>query len=303
MNLQHLYYFQTLARLQHFAKSAAELYITQPALSYAIGSLEKELGVKLFERTSHYSRLTPAGAVFLKHISVALEELEKGKYAVQSIADTPDSVVRILTEKTFITAVILQSFQETGIYQDIDIKLTQSQSSNSDPYDQLRLKNCDILFSTSYPTSSDIEFFEISDLPLVLLVNQAHSLATSNNVDLYQLDWSQPVVVRSDPNSITVKRINSIYKMVGYDPSTSTCRVRSSIALATLVEIGAGIGIASYFPQLDNFKGLKVLKISSPSVLNSLYISRNANAPHTRSNDTFFSFVKEHYALSETTVT
>lgn len=303
MNLQHLYYFQTLARLQHFAKSAAELYITQPALSYAINSLEKELGVKLFERSSHFSRLTPAGAVFLKHINAALEELEKAKYAVQAVDDSQSSVIRVLTEKTFITAVILQSFQETDIYRDVDIKLTQSQSSSSDPYDQLRLNNCDIVFSTTFPTSSGIEFFEISDLPLVLLVNRSHPLAALDSVDLYELDWTQPVVVRSDSNSITVKRINSIYKMVGYDPAASTCRVRSSIALATLVEIGAGIGIASYFPQLDSFKNLKVLKISSPSVLNTLYVSRNANGQYTRTDDAFFSFVKEHYALSDAAAT
>lgn len=52
MNLYHLRYFATLAHLEHYTKAAEILSITQPSLSHAISSLEKELGVKLFERTA-----------------------------------------------------------------------------------------------------------------------------------------------------------------------------------------------------------------------------------------------------------
>lgn len=50
MNLYHLRYFATLAHLEHYTKAAEILSITQPSLSHAISSLEKELGVKLFEK-------------------------------------------------------------------------------------------------------------------------------------------------------------------------------------------------------------------------------------------------------------
>ena len=50
MNLYHLRYFATLAHLEHYTKAAEILSITQPSLSHAIASLEKELGVKLFEK-------------------------------------------------------------------------------------------------------------------------------------------------------------------------------------------------------------------------------------------------------------
>ena len=44
MNLSQLYYFRKLAELQHYTKSAKELFITQPTLSGSISSLEQELG-------------------------------------------------------------------------------------------------------------------------------------------------------------------------------------------------------------------------------------------------------------------
>ena len=55
MNLSQLYYFAKLSEMQHYAKAAKELYITQPSLSHAIKSLEAELGVSLVRegRASH----------------------------------------------------------------------------------------------------------------------------------------------------------------------------------------------------------------------------------------------------------
>ena len=50
MNLYHLRYFVTLAKLEHYTKAAEELCITQPSLSHAISLLEKELGVTLFQK-------------------------------------------------------------------------------------------------------------------------------------------------------------------------------------------------------------------------------------------------------------
>ena len=50
MNLSQLYYFRTLARLQHYTKAAAELFIAQSTLSNAMANLERELGVPLFAR-------------------------------------------------------------------------------------------------------------------------------------------------------------------------------------------------------------------------------------------------------------
>lgn len=50
MTLDQLYYFRKLAQLQHYTKSAAELYISQPSLSSSIKKLEHELGTSLFQK-------------------------------------------------------------------------------------------------------------------------------------------------------------------------------------------------------------------------------------------------------------
>lgn len=78
MNLSQLYYFRKLSELQHYTEAAKELYITQPALSDAIRSLEKELGVPLFQKEGRNVKLTRYGREFSVYVHDALRELDKG---------------------------------------------------------------------------------------------------------------------------------------------------------------------------------------------------------------------------------
>ena len=64
MNLNQLYYFSKLAEVEHYTKAAEALDISQPSLSHAIGSLEKELGTKLFEKQGRNVALTKYGRIF-----------------------------------------------------------------------------------------------------------------------------------------------------------------------------------------------------------------------------------------------
>ncbi len=84
MNLKHLQYFRVLAKTQHYTKAAAQLYITQPSLSQAIGELEKELNIKLFEKVGRNIKLTKYGQYFLTYVENGLEELERVKEIFKS---------------------------------------------------------------------------------------------------------------------------------------------------------------------------------------------------------------------------
>jgi DNA-binding transcriptional LysR family regulator len=77
MELRHFRYFQAVAEELSFSRAAKRLHIAQPALSRAIKQLEHSLGADVLERTRHFVRLTPAGAVLLREIAVLLEHLEE----------------------------------------------------------------------------------------------------------------------------------------------------------------------------------------------------------------------------------
>ena len=61
MNLNQLEAFVKIANNNSFSQTAKELYLTQPTVSAYISNLEKELGVKLFSRSTKEVVLTEAG--------------------------------------------------------------------------------------------------------------------------------------------------------------------------------------------------------------------------------------------------
>ena len=78
MNLSHLRYFVELAHTRHYTRAAEHLFTTQPSLSPAIGQLESELGVPLFERSGRNTTLTRLGEEFLVCAERTLSTLDSG---------------------------------------------------------------------------------------------------------------------------------------------------------------------------------------------------------------------------------
>ena len=87
MNLYHLRYFVTLAKLEHYTKAAEELCITQPSLSHAISLLEKELGVTLFQKEGRNIVLTKCGKIFLEKVKESLKILDDSVLELKSISN------------------------------------------------------------------------------------------------------------------------------------------------------------------------------------------------------------------------
>lgn len=77
MELRQLRYFVALAEELHFRRAAEREHIAQPAFSEQIRRLERELRVRLFDRTSHYVRLTGAGHLFLDEVRQVLAQVER----------------------------------------------------------------------------------------------------------------------------------------------------------------------------------------------------------------------------------
>lgn len=85
MLLRHLRYFVTLARERHFARAAEACNISQPTLSGAIATLERELGVRLAVRGRRYLDLTPEGRLVLDHALRLLQDEDDLLRGIESL--------------------------------------------------------------------------------------------------------------------------------------------------------------------------------------------------------------------------
>lgn len=79
MELRHFTAFLAVAEELHFGRAAEGLHIAQPALSQMIRSLERELGVPLFERTTRRVRLTASGEALLEPARSIVHQVEGAK--------------------------------------------------------------------------------------------------------------------------------------------------------------------------------------------------------------------------------
>lgn len=81
MELRQLRYFVVLAEELHFGRAAAREHIVQSALSQQVQRLERELGVRLLERSTHHVALTAAGAAFLAEAQQILTHVDRAASA------------------------------------------------------------------------------------------------------------------------------------------------------------------------------------------------------------------------------
>jgi DNA-binding transcriptional LysR family regulator len=82
VELRHLEHFVAVAEERNFTRAARRLHLVQSALSVSIRSLERELQVRLFERTTREVRLTDAGRVLLPEARRALDAAAGAQAAV-----------------------------------------------------------------------------------------------------------------------------------------------------------------------------------------------------------------------------
>jgi DNA-binding transcriptional LysR family regulator len=84
MELQQMRYVVAVAETNSFTRAAERCLVVQSALSHQIARLERELGARLFDRTSRRVRLTPAGAAFLPAARQCLDAAERAAAEVAS---------------------------------------------------------------------------------------------------------------------------------------------------------------------------------------------------------------------------
>lgn len=84
-----------IARKGSFRAAALELGVSTTALSNAVGKLERDLGVRLFNRTTRSVSLTDAGRNFVDQVGPALRDIQAAMNAVRSHQATPSGTLRI----------------------------------------------------------------------------------------------------------------------------------------------------------------------------------------------------------------
>ena len=110
VSLPALVAFERVARRLNFARAASELGVTPTAISKTIKTLEGQLNVRLFNRTTRSVGLTEHGSQLLSTLAPALDLIKTSVQQIGETAARPTGVLRINTSHVAFASVI-QPFQ------------------------------------------------------------------------------------------------------------------------------------------------------------------------------------------------
>jgi DNA-binding transcriptional LysR family regulator len=95
VELRHLEHFLAVAEERSFTRAAARLHLVQSALSVSVRALERELGARLFDRSTHRVELTDAGQALLVEARRTLAAAEAARDAVAAVHGGVRGSVRV----------------------------------------------------------------------------------------------------------------------------------------------------------------------------------------------------------------
>lgn len=121
--------FLAVARERSFTRAAAQLGVSQPALSHTIQTLEARLGLRLLTRTTRSVSPTEAGERLFQAIGPHFEGIEAGLAALTELRDKPAGTIRITADEHAVRAVlypVLRTLLPT--YPDITVEIVTDNS-------------------------------------------------------------------------------------------------------------------------------------------------------------------------------
>lgn len=177
MNLTNLSYFLKVAELEHMTQAAAELHITQPALSRAIASLEQELGAELFEREGKNIRLNENGIILRDSAERIFLELDALHRRLEDTRDGVTGIIRIGSSFPNREPDLVQMCVLEFMNQYPNVAINYLQHSPVQLLKELEEHRIDLAITSIPIHLADVEYQEVFTEKLGILIAKDHLLA------------------------------------------------------------------------------------------------------------------------------
>ena len=276
MNTRLLIQFAAVADTGTITGASRKLNIAQPALSHAIAALEKDLGVRLFERHRRGVELTEAGSILLERTRPILDSLEAARVAVKNVDPTPSGTVRVAMPASiaYVLAKPLFEILENR-YRKIQLVIEESLTRNL----PLRLRTGHADLIVQFDAESDTEFHSepiiCEDLYLAGAGLGSQPSIAFSDLQKYSLFLPDPQHSIGRAIALHEKKLGLTLKR---QPLIST--IHPAIFLA---EEGMGHAVVPWSIIFDRIgkRGLGAQRIVSPKLSRTVYLVRRRLGTHT----------------------
>ncbi|MFC4766773.1 LysR family transcriptional regulator [Effusibacillus consociatus] len=295
MELRQIKYFIEVAKREHFTEAADALHVAQSAISRQIANLESELGVQLFVREGRNVRLTPEGQIFLEHMEIAINEIEKAKQEIDEFLDPEKGTIRVgfptsLAAHTL--PMVISAFREK--YPNVGFQLRQGSFKNL--IDSVIKGEINLAFIGPVPTNiSEIKGRIFFLEKIVALLPSNHVLADRSSIRLDQLRTDSFVLF--PPGFVLRNIVVEACQQMGFKPNVSF-EGEDIDAIKGLVAAGLGVTLLPEITLIDNKPRDTVkIPISEPNVTRTVGIIIPSNRELPPSEKLFYDFLQDFFAV------
>ena len=287
MDIVALRVFLTAAEVGSFSVAAEQNYLTQPAVSKRIAALERELGMRLFDRIGRRIHLTEAGQALLSRARTILAEVEDAKRSVMNLSGRLGDTLSMATSHHIglhRLPAALKTFHAQYPSVRLDLRFMGSESACA-AVAQGKLE----LAAVTLPLRAhpELEATEMWSDPLALVAAPSHPLATAKKTDAAAL-LAYPAILPG-PGTVTRELIMSAFGKKRGDlvvgMSTNYLEV-----LKMLTSIGFGW---SALPQTMIDDELKVVHIVGINIRRKLGIVTHAKRSLSNAARAMIQTIKE----------
>ncbi len=269
MNITQMKYFITAAKCLNFTKAADKLFITQPALSRQIASMEAELNMQLFIRNNRSVRLTPAAVVLLEGFEKIYNEYNVTvAKALNSFQGLSGELNIGVVEGAYVGDLfpgVLQHF--ASCYPNVKINLRNY--SFNDLIEGLYSNKLDMIITLLFDVKNreKVKYEIIEKTKDYVVVHKNHRLANASYVKLSDFKDDVIIMVSPEDSEESPKLILDACKNAGFNPKV---KFASSLQEEMLwVQAGVGVCILDSRNLLSNNDTVRFLPtdiISDPSL-------------------------------------
>lgn len=290
IQLEQFRIFEAVAKNGSFSGAAAELFITQPAVSQAVKQLENRLETQLFVRGQRGATLTEAGKVLYVYVSEAMRLFENGENHINQLKALEHGQLNIGASDTLCRHFLLpylKKFQER--YPHVNLRVTNRTSHET--VELLKYGKVDIGF-INVPTQTD-DFIEIKQLvPLHDIFVYNPKLITLRYSNIGEFDFSSTTLMMLERGASTRRYVEDEYKKRGI-LLTPQIELGSHDLLLSFAESGIGIAavVREYSTHIINTGALTEIT-SLPSLPpRSIALITNKKIPLTSAAKEFISLL------------
>lgn len=268
MRLRDLHIFLTVMQCSSMAKAAAELGVSQPAVSEVIAGLEETLGVRLLDRSPHGVEPTMYGRVLLKGGTAALDELKQCIRQIEFLGDKQVGELRIGSPESIAASVlppVIRQFYET--YPNVLLSVNEI-SSPPAHWPELRDRRLDVVLERlARPLDKEGDDLNVEVLfsdEMVIAAGAQSPWARRSKIDIAELADEPWILMPTD--SWNYKLLAQAFEERGLPPPKVTL---STFSVHLRVNLLASSRFLTVFPRSvlrvnDGLYPVKILPVAMP---------------------------------------